>query len=137
MQKDRRHIIFYDGHCALCDGFVTRLLDLDKRALFMFAPLQGKQAQTMLGPEHLPDVADGSLRSVVYWRESRVLIRSDAILAIASDLGGRWRFLSWVGRLVPRGLRDAIYDLVSKHRAKFFGAHESGIQEHDSRRFLD
>jgi len=46
--------------------------------------------------------------------------KSDAALRIAARLGWPWSWLP-VLRLVPRGLRDAVYDLIARHRYRWFG----------------
>jgi len=51
----------------------------------------------------------------------QVTIRSDAGMRIAQYLGGPWRLASG-GRAVPRVLRDAVYDLVARHRHRFVSA---------------
>ena len=45
----------------------------------------------------------------------QVLVRSAAALRSARYLGGAWRLAS-AGYLVPRPIRDALYDLVARHR---------------------
>jgi predicted DCC family thiol-disulfide oxidoreductase YuxK len=54
----------------------------------------------------------------------QVLDRSDAALAILWDIGGPWRGVSWL-RLLPRALRDAVYDFVAKRRYRWFGKLEA------------
>ena len=46
----------------------------------------------------------------------RVRVRSDAALAVAGYLGGPWRFLAALGRLIPAAFRDAVYDRVAAWR---------------------
>jgi peptidoglycan/LPS O-acetylase OafA/YrhL len=48
----------------------------------------------------------------------RLLIRSDATLAVARRLRFPWRVLA-LGRLVPRGLRDAIYAFLAARRNRW------------------
>ena len=45
----------------------------------------------------------------------RVLTRSAAALRVASYIGGPWRALA-LAAIVPRPIRDAVYDLVARHR---------------------
>jgi predicted DCC family thiol-disulfide oxidoreductase YuxK len=45
----------------------------------------------------------------------RVRIRSAAGLHLARYLGGPWK-LTALGYLVPRPIRDAVYDLIARHR---------------------
>ncbi len=54
---DNTAIVFFDGECALCDGFVTWIYTRDKKGLFKFAPLQGETAKDLLalGSEEMLD----------------------------------------------------------------------------------
>ena len=45
----------------------------------------------------------------------RLLVRSDAALRTARYLGGPWR-LAVVGYIVPRMMRDALYNFIARHR---------------------
>ena len=47
-------------------------------------------------------------------------LRSDAMLRLIDHIGGFWRVASWL-RIIPRPLRDSIYDAVAKHRYRWFG----------------
>jgi predicted DCC family thiol-disulfide oxidoreductase YuxK len=53
-----------------------------------------------------------------------VLTRSDAGLKIARYLRGPWR-LAAIGHLVPRFLRDAVYDVIARHRHRLVSEAES------------
>ena len=94
--------------------------------MLSFAPLQGETAKGVLARH--PDSGD-SLSTVVYVRdpggpEERVYLRSDAAAAILADLGGAYRPLSWL-RVIPRPLRDALYDWVAARRYRWFGKLDS------------
>jgi predicted DCC family thiol-disulfide oxidoreductase YuxK len=71
-------------------------------------------------------------------RTARVLTRSQAALRVARYLGGAWR-LWLVFVVVPRPIRDWIYDLVARHRHRLMGTAEGCvIPPADAReRFLD
>jgi predicted DCC family thiol-disulfide oxidoreductase YuxK len=110
-------VLLYDGDCGFCAGSVQFLLrhePPDRRALLRFAPLQGAFGRS---------IAQGSprgveLRSVLWVRGADRIVfeRSDAALQALTHLGGLWSVLATVGRLVPRALRDAVYDLVARRR---------------------
>jgi predicted DCC family thiol-disulfide oxidoreductase YuxK len=40
---------------------------------------------------------------------------------VLERLGGGWRVLARLGGLVPRPIRDAVYDLVARVRYRVFG----------------
>ncbi|MBL0128402.1 MAG: DUF393 domain-containing protein [Flavobacteriales bacterium] len=112
-------LIFFDGVCGLCNRFVDRLLRLDHHARFRFAPLQGTTARELL-PHGMAD----ALNTVVYLRDGVVLVRSEAALRILIDLGG-WRVVYRVFFVVPRFLRDAVYNWISRHRYGWFGKQDA------------
>lgn len=109
-------LIYYDGLCGLCDRFVQFVLRRDRRARYRFAPLQGSTAR-----ERIPSDLDPETSQTVILEEGgRFRVRSDAALAILAGLGGAWR-LAGLLRIVPRPLRDAVYDLVARNRQRWFG----------------
>lgn len=113
--------IYYDGHCALCSGFVQAILELDEGGYWQFAPLQSAYAKTRLAPYGLDP---GRLDTVVAEDGGRLYVKSDVALRVARRLGWPYRALGVV-RVLPRGLRDAVYDAVARVRYRVFGRHES------------
>lgn len=111
----QKPIIFFDGVCHLCNGFVDAVILRDSRALFQFAPLQGSTAQKMLTPQE-----QQSLDSVILWQNQEKYQRSDAILKIFVSLGGVYKLFA-LGFLIPSFLRDGIYSWVARHRYGWFG----------------
>jgi len=109
-------IIYFDGLCNLCDGFVRFLLARDRHRRYRFAPLQGETARVRLEGRFTA----GDLHTVVLEEPRRFRERSDAALAILSGLGGIWR-LAAVFRIVPRRLRDAVYDYIARKRFERYG----------------
>lgn len=110
-------ILFYDGECGLCARSVQWCLDHDRRGILRFAPLQGETYRAL----DLPD-RPTELSTVVLLDEGRLRVRSEAVLRLWSLCGGPWRVLGACGRVVPRGLRDALYDAVARRRHRLFGA---------------
>jgi len=114
-----RQVVFFDGVCLLCNGFVDFLLARDREQLFQFAPLQGENAKALLPAEFHTD-----LNTVVLWSQGQVFTRSDAVLMVLSQLGGIWWFTR-VGWAVPQFLRDLVYRLVASQRYSWFGKRET------------
>lgn len=126
-------IVYYDGLCGLCDGFVRFVVARDRLGRYRFAPLQGETARLRLGDELPLD----ALRTVVLAEDSELRVKSDAALAILAGLGHGWQVVR-VLRIVPRLLRDWVYDFIARHRFQWFGRREAcripGLEERD--RFL-
>lgn len=118
-QVSAERIIFFDGVCGLCNRFVDRLLRIDRRKQLRFAPLQGYTAM-----QRLPIGIADAMRSVIYLRDGEILQRSDAALLILIDLGG-WRKVYGVFLIVPRFLRDGVYDWVARNRYRWFGKRDA------------
>ena len=119
-----RNLVLYDGVCGLCNRLVRFLLAIDRRNVLCFAPLQGPTAARLAERHALP----AELRSVVYVRNfglkhERTYLRSDAILRALGDVGGLWALCA-IFRLVPRFLSDAVYDVVARHRYRWFGRYD-------------
>ena len=111
--------LFYDGHCGLCHRTVKFVLkhDRDGRA-FRFAPLQGSTFLARLTAERRVGLPDSV---VVLTRDGELLARSDAFLHILRRLGGGWRVLATVLSVVPRGVRDFVYEFIARIRYRVFG----------------
>jgi predicted DCC family thiol-disulfide oxidoreductase YuxK len=115
-------IVLFDGVCGLCNWSVDFLLRRDRHGALRFAPLQSEAAETLLR-EHGLDATEFS--SVVVIDGSQVYRRSDAALHALWRLGAIWRTLAVLARLLPRPLRDAIYDRIATNRYRWFGQRSS------------
>ena len=115
--------VLYDGHCGLCSGLVQALLKLDDRRRLRFAPLQGTWAQARLLDAGIGAVHAGGPDSVVLIEGERIWMHSDAVLRVAYLLDWPYRLASFA-RIVPRGIRDAVYRWVARNRLRFAGRHE-------------
>ena len=117
-------VIFYDGVCALCHFAVRFLIARDRDGVLRFAPLQGETFAAFCAATPRQDGLD----SVIYVRrygsgEARVFVRSEAILQALRDIGGFWRVVSWA-RIIPRFMRDGLYDLIARRRYGWFGRYD-------------
>ena len=85
-----------------------------------FAALASPAGQLILANH--PSAA--SIDSIVLIEENRVSVRSTAILRIFRYLGGVWKILL-VGYLIPKEIRDSLYDVVAYWRYRLFGKYEA------------
>lgn len=112
-------IVFYDGQCGLCNRLVNLLLVLDHKKRLKFAPLQGQTAKTKLPKELLAD-----LKTMALLKNGRVYTKSDAAFEVMKTIGGIFSLL-YIFKFIPRFIRDAVYDFISKNRIRWFGQSES------------
>lgn len=115
-------VLLYDGTCGFCAASVQFVLRHERRRRTLrFATLDGALGERARRAR--PELA--GVDSVIWLEGERVLVRSDAALAVADYLGGPWKALAALGRLVPRRLRDAAYDLIARNRYRIAGRVES------------
>jgi len=116
----RKHdIVFYDGECGLCQGFVRFLLLCDREGRrFLFSPLQGRLITQLLDPVTLAALPD---TLVMRGADGQVRIQSEAVLGALDRLGGFWRLVAILGRIAPRRVRDMVYAWVAGMRRRMFG----------------
>lgn len=116
-----RPILLFDGVCNLCNGFVQWVVRRDPEAVFRFASLQSDVGQHLLSRAGLPA---RELSTVVLYQDGEFYTHSDVPLLVALRLGGPWSLL-YVLRIVPKPLRDAVYNWVARNRYRWFGKRES------------
>jgi predicted DCC family thiol-disulfide oxidoreductase YuxK len=116
--NDQPDLVFYDGDCGFCHGWVRRLALADRDGTrFRFAPLAGvTAAQRLTGATPLPDSI------VVLTGTGELLTRHRAVRRIARRLaeGGALhrRALSALARAVPLPLGDLVYAAVARVRRR-------------------
>ena len=114
--QDPKHIIFFDGLCVLCQGFVSFVIKHDKNGSFIFSSLQSPfaiqhKSEYALNPE---------LDSIIYYDGEQHYFKSTAALKILRQLGG-WKRILYPLIIVPRPLRDLVYDFIARIRYRVFG----------------
>lgn len=117
--RDQHPIVFFDGVCGLCNGFVDRLIRWDRNKVLRYATLQGATAHTQL-----PKELTTNLSTIVYYDGQRSWTKSGAALRALIRIGGLWK-LAAIFLLVPTVIRDVVYDLVARNRYQWFGRHET------------
>jgi predicted DCC family thiol-disulfide oxidoreductase YuxK len=134
-------ILLYDGVCGLCNRFVQFTLRRDRNAAFQFASLQSPFAARILA-RHGANPTTLDTVYVVLNQElpnETLLSRSDAALFVLWILGGSWRPVASLLRLLPRFFRDPAYNAVARHRYGIFGRSDVCTlpSDLDHSRFLD
>lgn len=113
-------VLLFDGVCNLCNASVQWVLKRDTKGIFRFAALQSAVGQQLLKQNGaLTEPFD----SVVLVNNGRIYLCSDAVLELLWLLGGLWRGL-YCFKILPRPLRDSLYNFVAKNRYRWFGRQE-------------
>ncbi len=115
-------ILVYDGTCGFCARSVRFVLQHDRRGTVRFAAREGEAGRAVR--ERHPDLKTvESLLWVDRDRDGRevVYVYSDAVLQTARYLGGLYGVLASIGTLVPRVLRDPVYNAIARVRKRLMG----------------
>ena len=107
-------IIFFDGYCNLCSGAVQFILPRDREGYFWLAPLSGITAE-----KHLTTEQRTNGKSLIVMDQGVLYTKSDAAFCIAAHLKN-WRWIRMF-RILPKGVRDLIYDSIARNRYRIFG----------------
>jgi len=110
-------ILLFDGVCNLCNGSIQFVIEHDPEGAFRFAPLQSDAAERLLDDVGFHDY---DFDTFVLVDGDDYYTKSDAALRVARELDFPWS-LAGALRIVPRPLRDAVYDTVATHRYAVFG----------------
>jgi predicted DCC family thiol-disulfide oxidoreductase YuxK len=114
------NIIFFDGYCNLCNGFIDFVMRNDKTATLKVASLQGTTAKELgIHKNPLDDP-----RSIVFLSKGKTYRHSEAVLRILSEMGGVWK-ISVFFFIFPAFIRNALYSLVARKRYAWFGKRDT------------
>jgi predicted DCC family thiol-disulfide oxidoreductase YuxK len=119
-QMNTKPIILFDGVCNLCNGAVNFVIKRDKSSLIRFAALQSQSGQHLLEQYHL---STGIFNSFVLIEAGIVYTRSTAALKVCKKLTSFWP-LMYGFIIVPKFIRDSIYNWIAKNRFRWFGKTE-------------
>ncbi len=114
-------LIVVDGVCRLCCAWMIFVLNRDPRKQFKFAFFQSKTGEEILSWLGMPSAG---YETLIYFHKGEPFYRSSAFLKIIVSLGKGWRLLA-LGFLLPRGVRDWLYDRIAIRRYQLFGKQEA------------
>jgi predicted DCC family thiol-disulfide oxidoreductase YuxK len=118
---DDRPILIFDGNCLLCSSFVQFILRTDRERRFRLLA-----AQTPIGAalyRHL-GLNPTDYETNILLEDGRAWLKSEGSLRVFEILGFPWSLMS-VGRVLPRLVRDRLYEIVARNRLRWFGVRQS------------
>jgi len=115
---DSKPLFIFDHVCVLCSGGVSFIMKHDKRNGTAFTSAQGGLGEALC--QHFEIDWD---ESYIFIRDGQAYTKSTGYFEVARALGGIWR-LGLVFQIVPRPIRDWVYDLVARNRYSWFGKTE-------------
>ena len=110
-------ILLFDGVCNLCNSAVQFVIRRDKKDQFRFAALQSLAGQKFLEKYGISKI---ELNSFILIVDGKAYDRSSAALHVANKLGGLWKLIYGL-IVVPKFIRDSIYNFIARKRYSWFG----------------
>lgn len=110
-------IVFFDGVCNLCNGFVQFVLKHEATAHYQFCSLQSEFANHFFKEKHFVSIG---IDSVIVFENNQFYIESAAAFKIISKL--KWPYRAFgIFAMLPNFINNSIYKLIAKYRYKIFG----------------
>jgi len=111
-------MVFYDGGCGLCHRVVRFAIAHDADgSRFRFASLDSEGFRRRVPAASRAGLPDSI---VALTPDGTLLVRSAAVMHVLERVGGGWKVVGRLLRLVPRRVGDAGYDMVARIRYRLF-----------------
>lgn len=114
-------VVLYDGECNLCNNTVKFIIKRDKKKKIKFAALQSEYAQRIFREKQ---IKQDYIESIILLYNNKLYYKSYAALTIFKYLAGLWPVM-YIFIIIPKFIRDYIYDYIAKNRIKWFGKTET------------
>ena len=120
--KQLKNTILFDSKCNLCSKTVKRVMKLDKNKLFTFISNNSEYGKNIIKKNNLNFITTETI--VLFTTEEEFLIKSDAAISIAVKLNPLFLIFN-ILFVIPKVIRDKVYDYVAKNRYKWFGENDN------------
>lgn len=118
------YIVFYDGACVLCHTGMRQLIGLDRDGVLHYAQLQGETARSF-GIDWDDDGTPGGQTFVFIDNTGPEPVIYERMAAVRAELEaiGRLRPVTFLLRVVPLGVSNALYRLIAATRYLLWGSY--------------
>jgi predicted DCC family thiol-disulfide oxidoreductase YuxK len=126
-----RLLVVFDGHCGLCNRAVRWFLRRDRQDRLRFAASDSAKVAELLARHGIGTADSGSEPGTILVVQDaeglteKLLIRSDALVAMLSELPRPWPAVAVGLGWIPRPVRDLGYRLIACWRYRIWGRLEN------------
>lgn len=113
-------IILFDGVCNFCNSAVNFVIKRNKKTIIQFAPMQTDAGKKLLQRYDLPAEV---MQSFVFIEKEKAYTQSTAALKVCRYMNALWP-LCYGFIIVPKFIRDGIYNWIGRNRYKWFGVRQ-------------
>jgi predicted DCC family thiol-disulfide oxidoreductase YuxK len=116
-------IWLYDGVCVLCSGAVQYVLKHERHHDMRFVAIQSAEGRALAQQHGVdPDTPD----TFLFMDSGKAYEKSDGVLVLLNHVKGPARLLR-AGYILPRPIRDWLYDRLARNRYRLFGKHQTCV----------
>jgi predicted DCC family thiol-disulfide oxidoreductase YuxK len=127
-----RLLVIFDGHCGFCNRSVRWFLTHDRNDHLRFVPSESPKVAAILAHHSIVQTDSGLTSGTLApstilvlsdpeGPAERILVRSDAAIAMLRELPSPWPAIAAILRIIPRPLRDLGYRLIAHFRYRIWG----------------
>ncbi len=113
----QQSIVFFDGVCNLCNGFVQFILKHEVNSCYKFCSLQSDFAANFFKEKQF--ISSG-IDSVIVYENNQFYIESEAAFKIINKLKWPYKVIC-IFSVFPKFINNLIYKFIAKNRYKMFG----------------
>ena len=117
-----QNTILFDSKCNLCSKSVKKVMKLDKNNIFRFISNNSDYGKELINEFNLDSITTKTI--ILFTIEKEFLIKSDAAISIITRLNVFFKIFN-ILLVIPKVIRDKVYDYVAKNRYKWFGENDS------------
>ena len=117
VREQAQSVVLYDGACGFC-GWCVALAARQDAGVFRFATLQGVEGRSLL-KAHDASALERPDTIYVVDRDGNVFSRSAAVILVMQHLSLPWRWAAGLVGVLPKRVRDYMYDAVARNRYLF------------------
>ena len=114
---NKKPTLYYDAKCKLCNIWLNLIRRYDKKSRIEYTALQSETGQRVI---EIMNAKYRDIDTVIFEKEGKIYIRSEAVIESVSELGGLWAGVK-ILRIFPAVIRDWAYDIIARNRYKWFG----------------
>ncbi|MDE0967140.1 MAG: DCC1-like thiol-disulfide oxidoreductase family protein [Flavobacteriaceae bacterium] len=118
----QKNTILFDSKCNLCSKSVKKVMKLDKNKIFKFISNNSDYGKELINEFNLNSITTETI--ILFTSEKEFLIKSDAAISIITRLNIIFKIFN-ILLVIPKVIRDKVYDYVAKNRYKWFGENDS------------
>ena len=113
-------VILFDGVCKLCNAWSKFIIKYDREHIFKLCSVQSEEGRKIL--VHF-GFSSEFYETMLYVEGGQCFQQSDAFFRVMAKLGCPWKVVC-IFRILPRSIRNWIYDRIALNRYRLFGRYD-------------